>query len=512
MSETAPYSSLEDLPYGHPHTPHLYTVARLFGMQPVDFHHARVLELGCGSGEHLIAQARAHPRARFHGIDPSGQHIAMGQKIIDKLSLKNIRLEEKSFLDFPVGEALFDYLICHGVFSWASEAVQSHILQLCQKNLEPNGIAFISYHTLPGWNLTHAVRDMTRYHTQHFESADKLTQAQALLQLVHENAAAIKTPYGALVKREAEILKSHPDHDWMGVDLDKTSTQFYFHEFMGRAQSHGLQYLGDADVSSMFTGSLPKKAAKILATASDIIRTEQYMDFITDRRSRHTLLCHQGVILNRNLEPDVVEEFYIRSLLTPQEPPAAIDLRMDAQHVFTGPITLVSNNRHTTALFLTLWEQSHRALLLRDIIDLAAEKLENADKTFLRTSFIELGLRAFLAGALQLFSQPRSFAVQTSRTPITLPRTRAQETPFPWTGAYQMLPAELYHRLLLQHMDGKNRLATLTQKLCACIESGELTLQKGGFPIQKASLTRKEIKEIVEDVLSGLMENTLMSA
>ena len=54
----------------------LETIATLFGLMPVPSAHARVLELGCGSGENLAAQALAYPGAQFVGCDASARAIA----------------------------------------------------------------------------------------------------------------------------------------------------------------------------------------------------------------------------------------------------------------------------------------------------------------------------------------------------------------------------------------------------------------------------------------------------
>ena len=49
------------------------------------------------------------------------------------------------FMDFDGGSEPFDYILCHGVFSWVPVPVQQRVLQLCQRHLAANGIAYISY-------------------------------------------------------------------------------------------------------------------------------------------------------------------------------------------------------------------------------------------------------------------------------------------------------------------------------------------------------------------------------
>jgi tRNA (guanine-N7-)-methyltransferase len=50
------------------------------------------LEIGFGGGEHLIAQAEAHPRAGFIGIEPFVNGMAKALAAVDAKQLANIRL------------------------------------------------------------------------------------------------------------------------------------------------------------------------------------------------------------------------------------------------------------------------------------------------------------------------------------------------------------------------------------------------------------------------------------
>ena len=59
-------------PLSQAHPNRLAVMGTLFGMQPPDISQARVLELGCGDGGHLIPMALQLPEARLLGIDVAG--------------------------------------------------------------------------------------------------------------------------------------------------------------------------------------------------------------------------------------------------------------------------------------------------------------------------------------------------------------------------------------------------------------------------------------------------------
>jgi SAM-dependent methyltransferase len=168
-------TSYDELPYdSHPyertHPDNLATHAQIFGMQPTDPAQCRILELGCASGGNLIPMAVSLPGSELVGIDLSKRQIADGLQTIDALNLENIRLQAVSILDFELDGSTFDYILCHGVYSWVDHDVQDRIMQICCEALSPQGVAYISYNTNPGWYMRHLVWLLFCYHARLFES------------------------------------------------------------------------------------------------------------------------------------------------------------------------------------------------------------------------------------------------------------------------------------------------------------------------------------------------------
>ena len=85
------------------------------------------------------------------------------------------------------------------------------------------------------------------------------------------------------------------------------------------ANNQGLQYLSDCSLASMYLGNMKQSVAEKLQGINDIVRTEQYMDFITNRRFRSTLLCHAEVKLNRALDNDSAKKFAISLDITAEK-------------------------------------------------------------------------------------------------------------------------------------------------------------------------------------------------
>ena len=77
-----------------------------------------MLELGCAAGGNLIPMADELSMGKFIGIDLSSRQITDGQKTIAEVGLKNVELLCQSIGDVNESWGQFDFIICHGVYSW----------------------------------------------------------------------------------------------------------------------------------------------------------------------------------------------------------------------------------------------------------------------------------------------------------------------------------------------------------------------------------------------------------
>jgi len=161
--------SYDNVPYdSHPfpqsHPDRLATIATLFGMKPKSIENCRVLELACASGGNIIPLAQSLPKAHFVGIDLSKRQIEDGQKVVKSLGLKNIELKHVDLKDLDDSFGKFDYIVALGLYSWVQGDVQEKILEVAEKFLSPDGVAYISYNTYPGCHFRGMIRDMMLYH------------------------------------------------------------------------------------------------------------------------------------------------------------------------------------------------------------------------------------------------------------------------------------------------------------------------------------------------------------
>ena len=327
MVELQTHASYDEVPYegvsiSDTHPNKLATLATLFGLSPAPIERCRVLELACAGGGNLVPMAAGLPNSEFVGIDLSPRQIEAATAFASDAGVRNVRFAARDILELSDELGHFDYIIAYGVFSWVAPEVQERILAICEELLSPNGVAFISYNTYPGWHMRGAVREMLLYHTRYFpEVAERAEQARALIEFLQESVgslAAARGPslkaYSSVLALEHSMLEGRPDYYLIHEHLERENRPCYLHEFVDCLEAHNLHYIGDANFAGMVGTDL---APETLATIEKIARTnvalEQYRDFITNRMFRQSIICRAGQDLERDLQPEVVSRFWLRS-------------------------------------------------------------------------------------------------------------------------------------------------------------------------------------------------------
>ena len=282
-SFTIPYSSIENI----------HAVAYIFGLDTPNPSSARVLEIGCASGGNLIPMAKRFPEAVFVGIDLSTVQVNEAIEKADSYALKNIAFHATNILEFDMENLQqFDYIICHGVYSWVAPEIQKGILNFCAKHLSTSGVAFISYNTYPGWKSLEVVRDAMRFRAEHqLKPEDKLSYGLGMLEFIRT-----KSSETGLIKRildsHAPIIENSDPTYLVHEFLEIYNSPCYFKDFILSARDFGLDYLADADAYSMYLSNYSQEVSIALQTEAghDQVLMEQYLDYLNNRTFRQSLL------------------------------------------------------------------------------------------------------------------------------------------------------------------------------------------------------------------------------
>lgn len=509
----------ESYPYALTNPYHLSTLATLFGVNASEVENARILELGCAAGGNLIPHAVLYPKAHFVGVDLSKVQIDEANKNVKELGLKNIEFHHCSITDINDSFGKFDYIICHGVISWVPKNVRDKIFEVCNKNLTPNGIAYISYNTLPGWNMVRTIRDMMLYHSSSFASIhDRIAQSRLLLEFVKDSLENSKTPYAEVLKTEAGLLAKQTDHYLRHDHLEEENAQFYFHEFMEEAGKHNLQYLADCNLSTMYLGNMPPKVVEQLKAVNDIVRTEQYMDFITNRRFRTTLLCHKDVKINRNINNDDIMKFNMIFNIVPEKALKEVDLNNSAESLkffLNGNVdsNLSTSSPYMKAILYTFSENLNNPLSFEKIVSEANKKLHNTKLNEVKAELLGNAMKLVLQGYISITTQKHRDRPELNKPKaLKLAVHQATHTPYMWVTnlKHEPIGVNFFEKFAIRYMDGNHDKKAIIDAVMDHVAKGEINLNKDGQKIEEKEIIRKELESLFTLMIEKFASNALL--
>ena len=229
-----PYDRLPytDHAYAESHPNRLAVVARLSGWRPPDLRGARVLEIGCARGGNLLPMAASWPEASLVGLEPSVRQAEEARRTADAAGLTNVEILRSGFESADIESASFDYVICHGLYSWIPVASRRHLLRAIAGWLAPGGVAYVSFNTLPGWYEKLAARDWMRFF------ADEEAGARGELDWL----AAQVSPEQSAYRHCLEQVRAR---------LGETEAAYLVHEYLSEEHhpEHVGTFLGEAEAA-----------------------------------------------------------------------------------------------------------------------------------------------------------------------------------------------------------------------------------------------------------------------
>jgi SAM-dependent methyltransferase len=321
-------SEYDEVPYLAPSFANTYpdalaVAALLRGLDAPPLAGARILELGCARGANLVPMAWSMPDAEFVGIDLSRRQIESARERAAAAGTRNVTFHAMDLRDVDESFGAFDFIIAHGLFSWVPRDVQEALLEVCARRLSPNGVAYLSYNTLPGWSSGVMFRELVLYRVRGIaDPSERLREARSFLRFLAGATRPKGTIWAAMLDEHASYFEQ--EHDWylLHDDLEAENHPVYFHEIVARAEGHGLQYV--TEERSLSSGEvLPPEALEQLDRfATNRIEREQVVDFACNRRFRRSLFCRSGRLLPSGPTPGRLSACRLRTRLKPVDPSA----------------------------------------------------------------------------------------------------------------------------------------------------------------------------------------------
>ncbi len=474
----------ESLPVPESHPARLETLGWLFGLSPADHRHSRVLELGCADGGNLIPMAAFLPQGRFIGIDLYANQVADGNALIAAAGLDNVTLEQGDIAALDPGLlGRFDYVICHGVYSWVPDSVREKLLTLCAAVLAPDGMAYVSYNTLPGWRMRGMLRDMLGHVTRGMNSTGARLQAMhTFFDRMEHALPGLDALSARYLLAEIRRLRSRPVGYLVHEFLEPENWALLYSEFVAAAAGAGLRCVCDADLATRYPELVGESVAEALAEIRDPVEREQQLDFVVNRNFRRSLLCRSDAQPSPEPRLDRLEDMQFASDLGP---PRKLDLRkaraapfarrdgttVDVVHPLTKAAVLCLGRGHPQSLG---YGELHAAAL-QEVRAAGGGALAD-EAAHLLPELYALAVR----GAVELLRRPRPPVAVVARRPSAGPLARAQLA----AGRHELatlqhraLALDPFARRLLGLLDGTRTVEEVTTQLLAEVADGRLAVE-----------------------------------
>lgn len=439
MSETTDTFIYDKLPYpsylhSQTHPDRLATMATFFGMKPAPPDKCRVLELGCANGSTLLSFAYCLPESEFIGIDLSEVQINHGKTSAAEIGLKNLDLRVEDILEVNRERfGTFDYITAHGVYSWTPDFVRERVLQICREMLNPQGVAFVSYNTFPGCHLREILRGMMLYQTRNLsEPAQMLQNSLGLINFI-QNSVSPESIYGQILRTEFKEVIERPQENVFHDDLSEVNQPFYFYEFIAETEKNNLQYVGDAShFPNQTKNYAPEVRQTLKAVGDDFLASEQYIDFLENRRFRRSLLCRAEVELNRQPDSEILKNFKYSSPVKPVSEKPEIATPKTEKFASGSDAKVSVNHTLAKAALVFLSTQDNKAVTFDELLQgskagIEAEtgapfEIEKDDLEILREIFQSI----FGSGLLNIHIFPPRFVTELSEKPCVSKLARWQ--------------------------------------------------------------------------------------
>ncbi len=515
------HNSYDEVPYAsvslvETHPDRAATVATLFGLTPPDVARSRVLELGCAGGGNLVPMARMIPEGTFVGVDLSSRQIEQAKALAAQVGVTNITFHAMSLTEVGRDLGEFDYIICHGVYSWVPPEVQAAILRISSENLAPDGVAYVSYNTYPGWHVPGMIREMMLFHVRKIEEpAARVKAARAIIDFLAEHAPEKEGHHIRVLRDEAAQLRPHADSYVLHEHLEAINEPIYYHEFASRAASSGLKVVGDARHWTSASATPPGLSTVLDKVAHDPTDREQYFDFLTNRRFRRSLLCHAD--RPSLASPSVLElgKLRLSALVWPAGnsvdlgPRAPADFRLPdgtvristQEPMLKAGLAILAETYPRSVPFEELWSMV-KSRLSRSGIDPGAGSGPLAERMLQAYSANAVELHAFEPQIeLTISARPKAFepARLAAATTRNLPNLR-----------HKQVTVSEFDRLVVRQLDGESDSDQIVQKLIAAVGRDEFTIVQNGANLKDPTVIGPLLRKSLEPSLQRLLRAALM--
>lgn len=480
-------------------------MARLRGLSATSPSHASLLEVGCSTGTHLLAIAEQYPHMRVVGVDPSQAQIRKAQAAAIAIGRSDISFFSEKLEVLRDSLGTFDYIICHGVYSWIPHSEREMLLDSLSHHLSEGGVLYLSHNVLPGCNARSSIWKMIRAIDNSEDDVQvRIERARELLRVSEDRVIDAHRPYGMQLREEISRNIARSDSFILHELLAPSADAEWLSETIEALKRNHLWYLGDAQPQRnhalhMELQNLPMGGAE---GVDHLEFAAQYFDILYPTSFRGSLFSRSQTKELQQPTADALRGCFVSSPLIAKEVTESMLSSLEMVP-FYGPSEEVVEVK-APALKRVLFELSQlwpRAEALASLFERANQisELSPTEEGYLLREL----LRLYFRNLLEVHSERIAIASEVSDCPVVPPfrRLRAGEE---WTLT---LRGELYKtdpldRILIPLLDGAHSLKSSVAVVVSALQSGTLFM-KG----TEGDIPETEIGDRVQEALQERFES-----
>lgn len=486
------------------HPDRFRVIGSVLGRSSPQLEKSRILELGCGAAEGLVALALEFPDAALEGTDLSHRAILEGRRIASSCGVKNLSLSESDLRSFSPSAKEYQYIICHGLYSWVSDEVRQSILKIIEKHLSSDGIAFISFNANPGAKTRSILGDLaSRFTPDVKDPAEKAKDIRSLFRM-YEGAIGyeFERPYSLLMNRELAHIKQESDGSLLHDLLASDSKAFYLRDFAKDLSVFDLSFLGDSRMSrnvGVRTRRNVRGEASDMLLGLSALECGEMEDFLFHTTFREAIVC-KGRVESNVLLPDKesIRDLWISASFEVSED--------DVELVDIYGRTVEPSFPLLKSALLHLGGIWPDGATLDDLV--SKLKVTKSDQEVLMTSLLGL----FEDDLVELFKTKPKFSSILSDKPAASPLARYQAATDSKVTNLRFETVELspFEKEVLLLIDGSKSISEIIRHFKERQASGVGAIKEDGVEVLDGSRVEELISELIGEALETLRKGALL--
>lgn len=259
-------------------------------------------DLGCGTGFGTVLTAAANPPGRFTGIDFNQGHVEHGTGLAAEAGVTNVGFIAADFAD-PVaaGSAMFDFIVCHGVWSWLSPDRQAAVLDFIDRRLKPGGVVYLHYMCHPGMSAFQSLRHYLHRHARGIAGPlqDRVLSGLRQLQAMGQAGAGYFAVNPLVLSQGVERALADDPRFLVHELLNEHWQPQHVGDVITRMASIGCGYAGSAvPFDNIDEVCLPGATAGLVKGVRDVAEAEALRDMARNQARRQDLYRRGGARLS----------------------------------------------------------------------------------------------------------------------------------------------------------------------------------------------------------------------